>query len=60
MADREQVSTPEFIARLAKAAGKNSRLSGMPQHLLSTLLSLMGRQDTQDSLIGSLELNLSR
>ncbi|WP_346732292.1 hypothetical protein [Bradyrhizobium sp. 17] len=43
MADREQVSTPEFIARLAKAAGKNSRLSGMPQHLLSTLLSLMGR-----------------
>jgi len=60
VADREQVSTPEFIARLAKAAGKNSRLFGMPPELLSTLLSVMGRQDTQDSLIGSLELNLAK
>lgn len=60
IADREQVSTPEFIERLAKAAGKNSRLFGMPPDLLSTLLSVMGRQDTHDSLIGSLELNLSK
>ncbi|WP_314955261.1 NAD-dependent epimerase/dehydratase family protein [Bradyrhizobium cosmicum] len=60
VADREQVSTPEFIERLAKAAGKNSRLFGMPPDLLSTLLSVMGRQDTHDSLIGSLELNLSK
>lgn len=60
VADREQVSTPEFIARLARAAGKNSRLFGMPQDLLSTLLRVMGREDTQDSLIGSLELNLSK
>jgi UDP-glucose 4-epimerase len=60
VADREQVSTPEFIDRLAKAAGKNSRLFGMPPNLLSTLLSVMGRQDTHDSLIGSLELNISK
>jgi UDP-glucose 4-epimerase len=60
VADKEQVSTPEFIERLAKAAGKNSRLFGMPPDLLGTLLSLMGRQDTHDSLIGSLELNLSK
>ncbi|MCK1704431.1 NAD-dependent epimerase/dehydratase family protein [Bradyrhizobium sp. 146] len=60
VADREQVSTPEFIARLAKAAGKTSRLFGMPPDLLGTLLRVMGRQDTYDSLIGSLELNLSR
>ncbi|BAL75545.1 NAD-dependent epimerase/dehydratase family protein [Bradyrhizobium cosmicum] len=60
VADREQVSTPEFIERLAKAAGKNSRLFGMPPNLLSTLLSVMGRQDTHDSLIGSLELNISK
>jgi UDP-glucose 4-epimerase len=60
VADREQVSTPEFIERLAKAAGKNSRLFGMPPDLLSTLLSVMGRQDTHDSLIGSLELNLAK
>jgi UDP-glucose 4-epimerase len=60
VADREQVSTPEFIERLAKAAGKNSRLFGMPPDLLGMLLRVMGRQDTYDSLIGSLELNLSR
>ncbi|MET4092905.1 NAD-dependent epimerase/dehydratase family protein [Bradyrhizobium sp. S3.5.5] len=60
VADREQVSTPEFIERLAKAAGKNSRLFGMPPDLLSTLLSVMGRQATHDSLIGSLELNLAK
>ncbi|MGY3074637.1 UDP-glucose 4-epimerase [Bradyrhizobium sp. LM6.10] len=60
VADKEQVSTPEFIERLAKAAGKNSRLFGMPPDLLSTLLSVMGRQDTHDSLIGSLELNLAK
>jgi UDP-glucose 4-epimerase len=60
VADKEQVSTPEFIERLAKAAGKSSRLFGMPPDLLGTVLSLMGRQDTHDSLIGSLELNLSK
>ncbi|MET4720064.1 NAD-dependent epimerase/dehydratase family protein [Bradyrhizobium japonicum] len=60
VADTEQVSTPEFIERLAKAAGKTSRLFGMPPDLLSTLLSVMGRQDTHDSLIGSLELNLAK
>ncbi|MBB4361572.1 UDP-glucose 4-epimerase [Bradyrhizobium sp. CIR18] len=60
VADREQVSTPEFITRLAEAAGKNLRLFGVPPGLLSTLLNVMGRQDTHDSLIGSLELNISK
>lgn len=60
VADTEQVSTPEFIERLAKAAGKNSRLFSMPPDLLSTLLSVTGRQDAHDSLIGSLELNLAK
>ncbi|MCK1387546.1 NAD-dependent epimerase/dehydratase family protein [Bradyrhizobium sp. 21] len=60
VADREQVSTPEFIERLAKASGKSSRLFGMPPDLLSTLLSVMGRHDAHDSLIGSLELNLAK
>lgn len=60
VADREQVSTPEFIERLAKASGKSPRLFSMPPDLLSTLLSVLGRQDTHDSLIGSLELNVSK
>ncbi|MCK1332068.1 MULTISPECIES: NAD-dependent epimerase/dehydratase family protein [unclassified Bradyrhizobium] len=60
VADREQVSTPEFIARLAKAAGKSPRLFGLPPNLLGTALRVMGRQDMHDGLIGSLELNLSK
>ena len=60
VADREQVSTPEFIERLARAAGKRPRLFPMPQVLLSSMLNAIGRQDTHDSLIGSLELNVSK
>ncbi|MBR0815097.1 NAD-dependent epimerase/dehydratase family protein [Bradyrhizobium diazoefficiens] len=60
VADREQVSTPEFITRLADASGKRLRLFGMPAGMLSTLLGVMGRQDTHDSLIGSLELDISK
>ena len=60
VADREQVSTPEFIERLARASGKSPRLFGMSPELLSSLLGMIGRQDTHDSLIGSLELNVSK
>jgi UDP-glucose 4-epimerase len=60
VADKEQVSTPEFVGRLASAAGKRPRLFAMPQELLSGLLSAMGRKDTHDSLMGSLELNMSK
>ncbi len=60
VADREQVSTPEFIERLAKASGKSSRLFKMPPELLGTFLGMIGRQDTFDSLLGSLELDVSK
>lgn len=60
VADKEQVSTPEFIERLARASGKSPRLFGLSPELLSSLLGLLGRQDTHDSLIGSLELNVSK
>lgn len=60
VADQEQVSTPEFIARLAKAAGVRSRLFPMPISLLNALLKVSGRQDAHESLIGSLELDLSK
>ncbi|MGY8668654.1 NAD-dependent epimerase/dehydratase family protein [Bradyrhizobium sp. UFLA05-109] len=60
IADKEQVSTPEFIERLAKAAGKRPRLFAVPQDLLGSVLGAIGRQDTHDSLIGSLELNLAK
>jgi UDP-glucose 4-epimerase len=60
VADAEQVSTPEFIRRLARAAGTTSRLFPMPTSLLSALLIVSGRQEAHDSLIGSLELDIAK
>jgi len=60
VADAEQVSTPEFMRRLARAAGKRPRLFPMPTPLLSALFTLSGRREAHDSLIGSLELDLSK
>jgi UDP-glucose 4-epimerase len=60
VADSEQVSTPEFIDRLARAAGRRARLFAMPPGLLSSMFAAMGRQDTSDSLFGSLELDISK
>lgn len=60
VADKEQVSTPEFFARLARAAGGNARLFPVPAALLNALLTLGGRQDARQSLMGSLELNISK
>ncbi len=60
VADEEQVSTPEFIKRLAKAAGTSSWLFPVPTSVLSALLKVSGRNEANDSLIGSLELDLSK
>jgi UDP-glucose 4-epimerase len=60
VADAEQVSTPEFVRRLARAAGTKPRLFTVPTSLLSGLFALAGRPDAHDSLIGSLELDISR
>jgi len=60
VADAEQVSTPEFIRRLAKAAGTRPRLFPIPTPLLSMLLTVSGRQEAHDSLVGSLELDVSK
>jgi UDP-glucose 4-epimerase len=60
LADEEQVSTPEFVRRLAKAAGTTSRLFPIPTSVLSGLLRITGRLDAHDSLIGSLELDVSK
>ncbi|MBV9563237.1 MAG: NAD-dependent epimerase/dehydratase family protein [Bradyrhizobium sp.] len=60
VADKEQISTPDFIARIARAAGVKSLLFPLPIPLLSLLLKTTGRQDAHDSLLGSLELDLSK
>jgi len=60
VADSEQVSTPEFIERLARAVGVKSRLFPIPTSILKLLLKVSGRQEAVDSLIGSLELTVSK
>jgi len=60
LADAEQVSTPDFVRKLAKAAGAKPRLFPMPVFLLRGLLTISGREQARDGLIGSLELDLSR
>lgn len=60
VADAEQVSTPEFIRRLAKAAGVTSRLFPMPISILSPLLKISGRPEAHNSIIDSLELDVSK
>lgn len=60
VADEEQVSTPEFIERLARAARTAPRLFRLPVRLLGTLLRLSGRREANDSLLGSLELDISK
>jgi len=60
VADSEQVSTGEFIERLARAAHTSPRLFRMPIPLLSALLKASGRREANDSLLGSLELDLSK
>jgi UDP-glucose 4-epimerase len=58
--DTEQVSTPDFVSRIGKAAGKTSRLLPMPAPVLRLLLKMSGRPEAQDSLIGSMEVDSSR
>ena len=60
VADTEQVSTPEFIRRLAGAANTSPLLFSMPPRLLSMLLQVSGRREIRESLLGSLELDLSK
>lgn len=60
VADDEQVSTPEFIRKLARATGSTLRLWPLPVAILRPLIKLFSRGDAQDSIIGSLELNVSR
>jgi UDP-glucose 4-epimerase len=60
LADDEQVSTPEFIRRIARAAGKPARLFSIPTSALSALLKISGRPEAYDSVIGSLELDVSK
>jgi UDP-glucose 4-epimerase len=60
VADAEQVSTPEFVRRLAVAAGKNALLFPVPPAWMTAMLRWGGLREIHSSLMGSLELDLSK
>lgn len=60
VADQEQVSTPEFVERLAGAAKIRARMFSVPTPVLSALLMVAGQPEAHESLIGSLKLDLSK
>ena len=60
VADDEQVSTPEFVRRIAKALGKRPRILPLPLFLLKAIFRISGRSEVADSVIGSLEVDTSK
>jgi UDP-glucose 4-epimerase len=60
VADDAQISTPEFVRRIARAAGKTARLVPVPVPALQVMLKMSGRPEARDSLIGSMEIDVSK
>jgi UDP-glucose 4-epimerase len=60
VADDEQVSTPEFVRRIAKALGKKSLIPPFPLFALKALFRISGRSEATDSVSGSLEVDTSK
>ncbi|WP_426441663.1 NAD-dependent epimerase/dehydratase family protein [Bradyrhizobium genosp. P] len=60
VADKEQVSTPEFIERIAQAMNRRAPLFPFPIRALELFLRASGRPRIRDSLVGNLEVDLSK
>lgn len=59
IADSEQISTPEFIRRIASAMDRRAYLPPVPLRLLELAVHLLARPELRDSLIGSMEVDTS-
>jgi UDP-glucose 4-epimerase len=60
VADDEQISTPEFVRRIAKALGKKSRIVPLPLFALKALFRISGRPEAANSIARSLEIDMSK
>jgi len=60
VADEMQISTPDFVRQIARAAGSTARLVPVPVTALQALLKMSGRPEARDSLIGSMEIDVSK
>ena len=59
IADAEQISTPEFVMRIARPMNLRARLFPFPIRLLGSAFWSLGRPELRDSLVGSLEVDTS-
>src|SRR5258708_7534924 len=60
VADDEQVSTPEFVRRIAMAMGRKPRILPFPLFALKALFRMTGRSEASDSVAGSPEADTSK
>jgi nucleoside-diphosphate-sugar epimerase len=59
ISDGEDLSTPDLVRRLARAAGRSARLLPVPRAALALAGRLLGRADEIDRLTGSLVVDSS-
>ena len=59
VSDNTDLSTPDLVRGIAAALGVKPRLVPVPEYLLRSVLSALGRGELTDRLIGSLRVNSS-
>lgn len=59
VSDSEDLSTTDLLRRLGDALGKPARLLPIPQSVLETSLTLLGKRAIAQRLCGSLQIDLS-
>ncbi|SDN36675.1 NAD-dependent epimerase/dehydratase family protein [Afipia sp. GAS231] len=59
IADDEQLSTPEFARRIAKACGGRAYMFPLPDAVLRLFFKITGRPEFGDSLLGSMEIDIT-
>jgi UDP-glucose 4-epimerase len=60
VSDGEDLSTPDLVRRLAKAAGRRARLIPMPVWALRAMAAMVGQTAAIDRLTGSLTVDISK
>ena len=60
VSDGADISTPDLVRAMARAAGCPARLLSVPVSVLATLASLVGKRAAVDRLCSSLQLDISK
>ena len=60
VSDGEDLSTTEFLRRIANSLGMRARLLPVPQGMLESVLMLLGKNDLAQRLCGSLQVDITK